>query len=134
MSVSIVWLILLFLPIPARQSSRQTKTILMWNSADRIETSTFGLGNETFAQHRCEFTECAVFDKSSVAELLPLDEYDAVLVHIHELWMTHMPNFQRQKHQRFVFLTQESPPIMNLKNVSTMGNIFSTGRPGSTAR
>ena len=79
------------------------------------------MGYETFAQHGCEFTQCVVYDKASD---LSLDKYDAILVHVHELWMTHMPNFQRKKHQRFVFLTQESPDSMHTIDVTTMENLF----------
>jgi alpha-1,3-fucosyltransferase len=99
----------------------KNKTILIWNSANILDTAPFGLGYETFAQHRCEFKDCVIFDKVSD---LPMEEYDAILVHVHELWMTHLPNFQRRKHQRLVFITQESPHSMHTIDVTTMGNLF----------
>ncbi|XP_046449216.1 alpha-(1,3)-fucosyltransferase C-like [Daphnia pulex] len=101
--------------------TRKNKTILIWNSPQILDTAPFGLGHEPFIAHGCEVSDCIVFDQPKI---LPLEEYDAILVHVHELWKTRMPDFHRQKHQRFVFLTQESPNSMHTIDVTKMGNFF----------
>ncbi|EFX76411.1 hypothetical protein DAPPUDRAFT_198878 [Daphnia pulex] len=88
-------------------AARDIKTILIWNSAHRIETAAFGFGRQTFFQHGCDIKECVVFDNKT--SILPLEEYDAIIIHMHELWQTQMPNFTRRAHQRLIFLSQESP-------------------------
>ncbi|KAK4026756.1 hypothetical protein OUZ56_015783 [Daphnia magna] len=100
---------------------RKNKTILVWNSPHILDTAPFGVGYETFAQHECEVSDCIVYDNPSS---LSLEKYDVILVHVHELWMTKMPDFQRQEHQRFVFLTQESPNSMHTIDVTNMANLF----------
>lgn len=99
----------------------QNKTILIWNSPERIETASFGIGHRPFIEHGCEFVNCIVFDNPSS---LPLEKYDAILVHMHELWQTKMPIFRRQNHQRLVFVTQESPASMSSIDVTSMRNTF----------
>jgi alpha-1,3-fucosyltransferase len=100
----------------------KNKTILVWNSPERIETANFGVGHEPFIQQRCEISDCAVFDNK--ANTLPLEEYDAVIFHIALLWQSKLPDFKRRQHQRFIFLTQESPASMPRLDVTTMGNYF----------
>ena len=102
-------------------TARENKTILIWNSANRIETSAFGLGHQPFLQNGCEISECVVFDNKS--SILPLEEYDAIIVHMHELWLTQMPSFNRRAHQRLIFLTQESPTTIPV-DVTYYGNLF----------
>jgi alpha-1,3-fucosyltransferase len=102
-------------------TTRKNKNILMWNGAHIEDTAPFGFGHEPFIRHGCEISTCVVFDDPSS---LPFEEYDAILVHMHEISKTHMPYFQRQKHQRFVFLTQESPISMDTIDVTTMRDVF----------
>jgi alpha-1,3-fucosyltransferase len=102
-------------------TARENKTILIWNGANRIETSAFGLGYQPFLQNGCEISDCVVFDNKS--SILPLEEYDAIIVHMHELWLTQMPNFDRRAHQRLIFLTQESPTTIPV-DVTYFGNLF----------
>ncbi len=99
---------------------RSNKTILIWNSPGRIETSVFGFGHKPFVRHRCEFSECILYKKKSA---LPLKSYDAIIIHMHELWLSKLPHFRRRENQRFIFLTQESPATMPI-DVSKMGNFF----------
>lgn len=102
-------------------TARENKTILIWNSANRIETSAFGLGHQPFLQNGCEISECVVFDNKS--SILPLEEYDAIIIHMHELWLTRMPSFDRRAHQRLIFLSQESPTTIPV-DVTNYGNLF----------
>ncbi|KAI9554680.1 hypothetical protein GHT06_019956 [Daphnia sinensis] len=104
--------------------NRRNKTILIWNGFDILDSSTFGEGHEPFIKHRCQVSECIVYYNASS---LPLEQYDAILIHVILLNQTHLlPTFPRRKYQRFVFLTQESPDSMIDKavNVTTLGNVF----------
>lgn len=101
--------------------SSKFKSILIWNSPERIETSVFGTGHEPFVRHGCEVFECIIFDKQTA---LPAAKYDAIIVNVHELWLTQLPFFRRQQHQRFIFFTQESPTSMFLLNVNNLKNYF----------
>ncbi|KZS12523.1 putative Alpha--fucosyltransferase C [Daphnia magna] len=105
----------------AKTATRQNKSILIWNSPERIETAAFGVGRSPFIQHGCHINECLIFDDQSA---LPLDNYDAIIVHVHELWLTKLPDFQRRGHQRFIFLTQETPLISQTLDVSALANVF----------
>jgi alpha-1,3-fucosyltransferase len=98
------------------------KSILIWNSPERIETSVFGFGHEPFILQGCQFSDCEIFGNEY--DLPPLVSYDAILMHMSVIRLTKLPNFPRQQHQRFVFLTQESPASMSQLDVSTMGNYF----------
>jgi len=88
------------------------KSILLWNSPHRIETSSFGFGREAFVLNNCSVTQCEIFTNRSA---LPFEQYDAVVMNMHEIHLTTMPEdekFQRSQHQRYIFLTQESPQTM----------------------
>ncbi|KAI9554165.1 hypothetical protein GHT06_019437 [Daphnia sinensis] len=100
---------------------RETKKILMWNGAHVEDTAPFGFGHEPFVQNSCEVSDCIVFANRSS---LPFEKYDAILIHMHELSKTYMPLFGRRKHQRFIFLTQESPNSMDTVDVTRMGHWF----------
>lgn len=91
---------------------RENKNILIWNSPDRIETAAFGLGHEPFLKNGCKITECVVYNQNS--SILPLEEYDAIIINMHEIWSTELPSFNRRGHQRVIFLTQESPSTMTI--------------------
>jgi alpha-1,3-fucosyltransferase len=99
------------------------KTILIWNSAHRIETAAFGIGHEPFVQHGCEISDCILFDNATSPDLLPIEDYDAIILHMHELWITGHPIYNRQKYQRLIFLTQEAPTTLAI-DVNEMGNYF----------
>ncbi|XP_045029527.1 alpha-(1,3)-fucosyltransferase C-like isoform X2 [Daphnia magna] len=128
-NISLIWLLFIHLDdLNSSTSSRmnelvnrRNKTILIWNNPEILDTSTFGEGHEPFIEHQCQVSDCIVYYNYSS---LPLEDYDAILIHMHELNKTQMPTFSRRKHQRFVFLTQESPDAMTTLNVTTMGNVF----------
>ncbi|XP_045029714.1 glycoprotein 3-alpha-L-fucosyltransferase A-like [Daphnia magna] len=103
--------------------NRRNKTILIWNGPEILDTSTFGEGHEPFIKRQCQVSDCIVYYNSSS---MPLEEYDAILIHVILLNKTDLPTFPRRKHQRFVFLTQESPDSMIDKcvNVTALGNVF----------
>ena len=107
----------------AGKTNPRNKTILIWNSAHRIETAVFGFGYEPFLKHGCDVSDCIVYDNATSSELLPLEEYDAIIIHMHELWLTHLPEFQRKSHQRLIFLTQESPTTLPI-DITILGNYF----------
>ena len=89
-------------------SVAKTKTILIWNSVNRIETAYFNIGSSSFANEKCPVNKCQIFTQR---EALPFREYDAVLVNMLEVG-TNLPEgagYTRSIHQRFVFLQQESP-------------------------
>jgi alpha-1,3-fucosyltransferase len=102
---------------------RENKNILIWNSAHRIETAAFGFELDSFRRHGCEVSDCIVFDNATSHELLPLEDYDAIIIHMHELWLTHLPEFQRKSQQRLIFLSQESPTTLPI-DVTKFGNYF----------
>jgi alpha-1,3-fucosyltransferase len=55
---------------------------------------------------------------------LPFKEYDTLIVNVHEIWLTGFPYFKRRQHQRFIFMTQESPAPMFLLQVMKLKNYF----------
>ena len=84
------------------------KNILIWNSADRIETAYFNVGSASFVQEKCPVTRCQIFKDHTA---LPFQQFDAVLMNMLEIYGQKLPEeegFQRASHQRYVFLTQES--------------------------
>lgn len=99
----------------------QYKSILIWNSPERIETSAFGVGHEPFIRNGCQVSDCVIFDRETA---LPLREYDAFVMNMHVIWLTEFPRLKRRQHQRFVFMTQESPASMIFLKVETLANYF----------
>ena len=99
---------------------KRNKTILIWNSPERIETAVFGFGHKPFVQHKCKVSDCILYKNKSA---MPFENYDAIIVHMHVLWLSKLPDFPRRENQRFIFLTQESPAIMPI-DVFNLGNIF----------
>ena len=91
------------------------KRILIWNSANRIETAAFGFANDTFKRNQCPVHDCSIHVMGNAT--LPLESYDAIIIHIHEMWKSTLPNFTRRADQRLILLTQESPSVMNLNHV-----------------
>ena len=99
------------------------KTILVWNSPHRIETASFGTGHDAFEKNNCPVKQCRIFVERSA---LPFHLYDAVVMNMHEIHLNILPEnegFNRFRHQRYIFLTQESPQTMPL-NPSNYNNYF----------
>jgi alpha-1,3-fucosyltransferase len=99
------------------------KSILIWNQAQLIETAVFGFGHEPFLRHKCEFSNCAIFDSEAS---MPLEEFDAIILHMCLIWLSELPSFQRQSHQRFIFFSAESPASIarSFPDVVNMVNFF----------
>ena len=114
-------------------SFKSRKLILLWNSPQRIESAAFGTGHEAFINAKCPVSDCELIANSdSLSKLITkssyqlLSAFDAILINVHELWLsTLLPvTYQRPRHQRVVFFTQESPLSSELLNVSQLDNIF----------
>jgi alpha-1,3-fucosyltransferase len=99
------------------------KSILIFNQAQLIETAVFGFGYKPFLDHGCEFSNCVIFDNETY---LPLEEFDAIVFHMCLIWLSELPDFKRQPHQRFIFFTAESPASISrsLSDISNMGKYF----------
>jgi alpha-1,3-fucosyltransferase len=107
------------------------KTILIWNSEFRYESaSDFGTGPEAFVKNECPVTQCQLiynkrddmFNQSGMS----FDQFDAVVINMLEVddnTTTELDKFVRSGHQRFVFLTQESPQTIFLDS-SKWNNYF----------
>ena len=96
------------------------KTVLIWNSHHRIEVSAFGTGHQVFIDSGCPVSNCFIQTNSSEFWSLAvandfeiLKSFDAVLVNVHELWLSFLPEYDRPAGQRLVWLTQESPLTTN---------------------
>ncbi len=92
------------------------KKILLWNSPHRIEVAAFGTGHQPFVDHGCPVTNCYIqannseFWSQAIAnDSEILKSFDAVLVNVHELRLSFLPEYERPSGQRFVWLSQESP-------------------------
>ncbi|KZS14699.1 putative Alpha--fucosyltransferase C [Daphnia magna] len=103
------------------RKGKNYKSILIWNSPERIETAVFGSGHEPFLRHGCEIFHCEIFHNETA---LQLKDYDAIVMNMHVIWLTELPFFKRRQHQRFIFMTQESPASMFLLNASKLKNYF----------
>lgn len=103
-----------------RRELRGLKSILIWNSADRIETSAFGTGRKPFIENKCSYNNCVVLTERST---LPLEEYDAIIIHMFDIASLGMPKIRRKHNQRFIFLTQESPAWLKI-NAADYNNTF----------
>ncbi len=105
-----------------------TKTILLWNGSRRVEVQVFGKGEDPFAKQNCTFTRCEISDNRTER---PLEHYDAIVVVLNDEFISpdqlKLPEFnnKRNKSQRVVFFTQESPPaLMPYYNMSQFINYF----------
>ena len=88
---------------------RPMKSILIWNSVERIETAYFNVGSASFIKEKCPVHQCQIFTEHKA---FPFEMYDAVVMNMLELHEYKLPeeeNFTRSSHQRYVFLQQESP-------------------------
>ena len=68
------------------------KSILVWNSAHRIETAAFGTGADIFYRQGCPESRCRLYVER---DALPFHQYDAVLFHLHEI---HLVTFNASVH------------------------------------
>jgi len=83
------------------------KSILIWNSVERIETAYFNVGSASFIKEKCPVHQCQIFTEHRA---FPFEMYDAVVMNMLEGFRNpEEENFNRSSHQRFVFLNQESP-------------------------
>ncbi len=97
-------------------ANKSLKKILLWNSAHRIEVSAFGVGHQPFVDAGCPISNCFIEANSSEFWTLAtsndsemLKSFDAVIINIHELWLSFLPDYKRPASQRLIWLTQESP-------------------------
>lgn len=119
---------------PMENYLKKKKYILLWNSPLRIETAVFGTGHRAFIDAKCPVSDCELVTNSdSLFQLLNetqyngiLEMFDAVLIHVHELWLSSLfpASYLRPRHQRIVFLTQESPLSSEHLDVSQFNNLF----------
>lgn len=106
-------------------SSRSTKTILLWNAPQRIETLIFGSGSDVFSAHGCQVSDCEIFNSRFQYPHRTLDSYDAIIFNFNDEYvLDQWPKFVRQPHQRFILLTQEAPPSLRYYNFESFRNYF----------
>lgn len=92
------------------------KTILIWNSPERIEAgSEFGTGHQPFIDHGCEVSNCYIqrndssefWSRATANNSEGLKSFDAVIVGSFRI--PYAPDYERPFHQRVIWLTQEAP-------------------------
>ena len=100
--------------------SKNLKKIFLWNSPHRIEVYAFGTGHQPFIDSGCSVSNCFIqtnssdfWSRATANNSGILKNFDAVLVNIHELWLSFLPDYERPAGQRLVWLTQESPQTTN---------------------
>ncbi len=110
------------------RQKNETKTILVWNAAERAEVRSFGKGKDVFANQNCSYTRCEIVDNRMER---PLEHYDAIVVVFNSEFTSanqvKMPGFQyeRKKSQRLVFFTQEPPTaLLPHYNMTQLANFF----------
>jgi hypothetical protein len=81
----------------------------------------FWFGTRTFRPERMRIVGLRHFCNEKA---FTFKEYDALIVNVHEKWLTGSPYFKRRPHQRFIFMTQESPASMFLLQVMKLKNYF----------
>jgi len=99
------------------------KSILIWNSVNRIETAYFNVGSAAFIKEKCPVHQCQIFTER---DALPFHQYDAVVMNMLELNDKKLPEdegYTRSSHQRYIFLQQESPSTSPL-DVTLYKNVF----------
>jgi len=97
-------------------ANKTLKKILLWNSPHRIEVSAFGTGHQPFIDAGCPISNCLIeanssefWNRATANDSKILKSFDAVVINIHELWLSSLPVYDRPAGQRLVWLTQESP-------------------------
>jgi len=94
---------------PIGTAKNNTKTILLWNGADRPYMSIFGFGETAFKTNACPVNNCMITSNSS---LMPVEDFDAILFNIPLLYnltdSNLLPVYRRKQKQRFVYFSVES--------------------------
>jgi len=97
-------------------NNKTLKKILLWNSPNRVEVAAFGTGDQPFIDAGCPVTNCFIqanstefWRQASRNDSAILKSFDAVVINVHDLWLSFLPNYERPSNQRLVWLTQESP-------------------------
>jgi alpha-1,3-fucosyltransferase len=103
------------------------KKILLWNSPERIEAAAFGTGHQVFVDAKCPISDCFLTAQiNNKSDYLLLETFDAVLINVHELWLSMLlpDTYRRPQHQRLVFFTQETPINSPNLDVTKLDNVF----------
>ncbi|XP_077289839.1 alpha-(1,3)-fucosyltransferase C-like [Arctopsyche grandis] len=94
---------------------QDTKIILFWNSFFGVKDYNFGLGNDPFFKYKCRVYDCFT---TAYPGWLPIDKYDAIVFHgpeYNSIFNIDSPS-SRSGHQRYVYLSQESPQNRPVKS------------------
>ncbi|XP_077289960.1 alpha-(1,3)-fucosyltransferase C-like [Arctopsyche grandis] len=94
---------------------QDTKIILFWNSFFGVKDYNFGLGNDPFFKYKCPVYDCFT---TADPGWLPIDQYDAIVFHgpeFNPIFNIDSPS-SRSGHQRYVYLSQESPQNRPVKS------------------
>jgi len=89
------------------------KKILLWNG-DWSDAYTFGTGHQAFVDAQCPVSNCEIVRNGSDSEDSELlRTFDALLVNVHQLWMTPdwltaLPAYPKQRKARIVYFSRES--------------------------
>ena len=92
------------------------KTILIWNSEYRVESvGEFGTGHQPFIDHSCPVNNCFIqvnessefWSRATANNSEVIKRFDAAVISGFLLYF--LPDYERPAHQRFIWLTQESP-------------------------
>lgn len=76
-----------------------TKTILVWNGADRFELESLGRGASGFRRARCPIDDCFLTHNHST---MPLERFDAIIFNMAASTSFRFPrNMARNSHQRY---------------------------------
>ncbi len=105
-------------PLNIRSNNNQPrlKTILIWNSEQRVESvGEFGTGHQPFIDHGCPVSNCFIqvnessefWSRATANNSEVLKSFDAVV--ISGFLLDSLPDYERPVQQRFIWLTQESP-------------------------
>ena len=98
------------------------KTILVWNAYDRVEVKDFGYGHKPFAE-KCPVKNCTM---TADHHFVPMGQFDAILFNVPLLFniSQKLPEkSERQPHQRYIFLSQESP-VYNVEQLGFHEGVF----------
>lgn len=94
---------------PIGTVKNNTKTILLWNGAERPYMSIFGFGETAFKTNACPVNNCMITSNSS---LMPVEDFDAILFNVPLLFnltaANLLPVYRRRQKQRFVYFSVES--------------------------
>ncbi|XP_037078691.1 alpha-(1,3)-fucosyltransferase C-like [Pollicipes pollicipes] len=97
-------------PASMPAAAPKLKHILYWNEFYGSMEFTWGAGQRPFIDNGCEVNTCF---GTNDRELMPVDEYDAILFHVQTLPFFDWPR-SRRPHQRYVFVTLESAQYLTI--------------------